>query len=534
MEIIMAGSGQDRKSIVCGIRNYMIEIYLFVIFIIYPYYHRNGFVKMGYLKYRFFLISSVIMLAAAIVLAAVYGIAALRDREKPPLRLHAVSVSALDYAVLAYGAFAFLSYWRSDFRKAAWEGAQGWYMGMQMQLILILLYAVISRCRIETSRVTAYILIGSAIAFVFAVLHRFMIDPLHMYQGLKDWQILQFLSTLGQATWYSSFVCTVYPIGIAVFWHCTNPKYRIPAGIYSAIAFATIVTQNSDSAYISLAAVMLALFWFSFESNAKMKRFLEVTLLMLADFKIVGILQMLFADRAVRLDAVSVFLSQSTAAWIALLVTAAIYLLFCHLDKIHKIAIPKLRFVRTAVMAVCAAAAAAVILFIAVNTHRINTGQTDGFVTYHQYLYFDNSWGNGRGMTWRHTLDMWKDFSVGRKLIGVGPDAYSFYSYSIPEYADRLHAAWGSVTLTNSHNEWMNAFICYGLLGAVSYIGIFVTAIVRFARARESSPLAFAVMLCALSYMGHNLFCYQQVLCTPFLFILFGIGESMVRGTKSE
>lgn len=520
----MSGSrkNKNKKNIVQTIQNHVIEIYLFVIFIIYPYYHGNGFVKMGYLKYRFFLISSAVMLAAAIVLAVICWVRGFRT----------VRLSALDYAVFAYAVFAFLSYLCSDFKADAWEGAPGWYMGMQMQFIFILLYVVISRCTIPLDRVIFYILTGSVLAFFFAVLHRFMIDPLHMYQGLRDWQILQFLSTLGQATWYSSFVCTLYPIGVFLFWHCKEAKYRIPAGIYCALAFATVVTQNSDSAYISLAVMLLALFWFSFESNEKMKRFLEVLLLMLADFKIIGILQIIFADRAVQLDSISVFFTQSGATWTALAVVSIIYLLFCRLDKMQKLTITKFGFVKAAVTALCLTAAAAVIIFIIINTRHINEGKLDGFVTYNQYLYFDNAWGNGRGMTWMHTVDMWKNFSFGRKLIGVGPDAYSAYSYSIPEYADRLYAAWGDVKLTNSHNEWMNIFICYGFLGAVSYIAVFITAIVRFIRVRESRPFVLAVVFCTFSYMSHNLFCYQQVLCTPFIFILFGIGESLMRSEK--
>ncbi len=529
---------------VCG---YILEIYLFVIFVIYPYYHKNGFVKMGFLKYTFFRTATLVMFAC-MAAAIVCYIIALRHaaRQKPgkkqagkkraetkkeaelPKKKIWQMLSPLDYAVLAYAVFAVISWLFSDFRAESWKGADGWYMGLEMQLAFVLLYAVTSRFFIKNARAAYYLLAGSALAFLFGIGHRFMIDPLHMYDGLKDWQMLQFLSTLGQATWYSSFVCAVYPVGVFLFWYCQNKKYRIGAGIYAALAFATLVTQNSDSAYISLAAVMAVLFGASFASNEKMKRFLELLLLMLADFKIIGLLQMLFRERAVQLDAISVFLSQGTAGTIALLIVVAVYAGFFRLSRAGKFSVADFLWARNAAAVVLAAAGAGLIIFVAINTHNINTGKAG---IYHQYLYFNEAWGNGRGMTWRHTVSMWKDFSFGRKLIGVGPDAYSAYSYSIPEYADKLYAAWGDAKLTNSHNEWMNVFICYGLLGAFSYIGIFVTAIVRFARAgaRHNAPLAFAVTLCALSYMGHNLFCYQQTLCTPFIFLLFGMAEAMCR-----
>ena len=43
------------------------------------------------------------------------------------------------------------------------------------------------------------------------------------------------------------------------------------------------------------------------------------------------------------------------------------------------------------------------------------------------------------------------------------------------------------------------------------------------------SAFVLAGMLSILAYAGHNFFCYQQVCCTPFLFIVMGLAESAVR-----
>ena len=51
----------------------------------------------------------------------------------------------------------------------------------------------------------------------FVGICRFSIDPLGMYQGLDEsWQLL-FLSTIGQASWYSGYVCVALTAGAAVF-----------------------------------------------------------------------------------------------------------------------------------------------------------------------------------------------------------------------------------------------------------------------------------------------------------------------------
>ena len=68
-----------------------------------------------------------------------------------------------------------------------------------------------------------------------------------------------------------------------------------------------------------------------------------------------------------------------------------------------------------------------------------------------------------------------------------------------------------------------------GVLGAAAYVGIYVTAAVRFLRGRGRIYLLTGIAASCVSYMCYNFFCYQQVLCTPFIFILMGIGEYILR-----
>ena len=69
----------------------------------------------------------------------------------------------------------------------------------------------------------------------------------------------------------------------------------------------------------------------------------------------------------------------------------------------------------------------------------------------------------------------------------------------------------------------------YGFLGATAYLGFFLSALVRFVKNSENSPFLLGVAACIVSYMGHNLFCYQQVLCTPFVFLFIALAEYQLR-----
>lgn len=104
-----------------------------------------------------------------------------------------------------------------------------------------------------------------------------------------------------------------------------------------------------------------------------------------------------------------------------------------------------------------------------------------------------------------------------------------FSSYVSACYSEEAALLWGRKKLTNAHNEWLNILINGGILGVTAYMGIFLTAFYRmFRRYRQKLLLAVVCGAC-VSYMCYNFFCYQQVLCTPFIFMLMGMGEYMLR-----
>ena len=114
------------------------------------------------------------------------------------------------------------------------------------------------------------------------------------------------------------------------------------------------------------------------------------------------------------------------------------------------------------------------------------------------------------------------------RLFGVGPDCFN--SYVMAYHGEEASLFWGEKMLTNAHNEWFTILINGGIFGAAAYAGIYVTAVVRFLRGRgKDLCLLTGIGAAVVSYMCYNFFCYQQVLCTPFIFILLGIGEYILR-----
>ena len=147
-----------------------------------------------------------------------------------------------------------------------------------------------------------------------------------------------------------------------------------------------------------------------------------------------------------------------------------------------------------------------------------------------QYLLFDEYWGNSRGFSWSITAETFAKMPLWRKLTGVGPDCYSVYCYADTDLAGRLHHYFRqNQTLTNAHNEFLNQLFCTGGIGFAAFVGFLAAAVCRFWKNREKEPMALMGLLAVLVYGAHNFFCYQQVCCIPFLFLLIAMLENLVR-----
>ena len=99
---------------------------------------------------------------------------------------------------------------------------------------------------------------------------------------------------------------------------------------------------------------------------------------------------------------------------------------------------------------------------------------------------------------------------------------------------DAINEFWHNQLVPNVHNEWFNAVINYGLVGGLAYLGIFVSsayACMRTALSAEDreSAVIFGAGLAAAGYIAHNVLCYQQIIGTPFIFVLMGIGAAKMR-----
>ncbi|MCI6812774.1 MAG: O-antigen ligase family protein [Lachnospiraceae bacterium] len=517
-----------------------ILLYLFVMLGVFPLFFLKQYEKIGTLKYTLFWYSSLIFLGISAAIIAVRGVMALAGGKGHPniisvggKRYYVLQLSFVDKVMLAYGVCVGLSFLFSEFKEFSLKGAEGWEMGLYAQLIFLGLYFVLSRYKIWIKPVLAVHFISSGLVFLLGILHRFDVDPLGMYTGLTILQKKEFLSTIGQATWYSSYVCTVFALGLLVFYFSESSRLQLGAGIYTVLSFGTLVTQNSDSAFLAIGAVMLLLGYFSLNQWERLVRFWQLMTFLWGTFGSMGILQRIFADRMIPLDSLSLFFSQSLFTWICFVLSLAVYVLLERTKEDRKerllVAIKKgyLSF-----LILLAAAVGGMILFIFLNTKGYLLDWF-GYQSTNSYLFFDDHWGNNRGSSWMLTWQQFLQLPLLHKLFGVGPDAFSAYLYSVEESRIFLQSLWGNLRLTNAHNEYLNHLFCYGLFGLTGWLTVLIGGVCYFFRKAKEKPYVIGFALCIAAYGCHNFFCYQQICCTPFLFILIGMGEGLTKWEKS-
>ena len=92
---------------------------------------------------------------------------------------------------------------------------------------------------------------------------------------------------------------------------------------------------------------------------------------------------------------------------------------------------------------------------------------------------------------------------------------------------------WENAIFSFVYNEWLNMLVNEGILGALAYLGIFVTAFYGLWK-RKDDKLIMIVLLAIAGYMANATFSFQQVVSTPLMFAVLGMGEQLIRSKKKE
>lgn len=507
-------------------QNYILEIYFIMLVAVYPFYMKDGYFEIGTAKYFFFCNISLLLIAFIAPMATIAFLCRRKKHENiaKSFSEYIMKLSATDLFMYGYLVIAIISYLLTGYRDAALLGADGWYMGIVSQLIFVLIYFMFSRCFKWNNNLLYIVFISSGVVLLLGILNRYSLYPISFKTKSPV-----FISTLGNINWFSGYWAVFAAIGIMFYWNVKGRLLQVAAGVYVVICFVSGMTQGSQSAYIAIAVILMLLFYLSFQSNQRMYSFLEICGLFALSGQIARLLRYVPGTYMNYKDKLAdIFTDTGLTLYIGVAVIA-FYLLFRYLAEHKSLRISEHKVLRRGLVALAGVLLLAYIVLTAINTC------VDGGISWladNPNFVFNDEWGNARGVAWSVGLLAYKDMALIQKLVGAGPDCFAEYVYTIPELAERIYMQFGESRLTNAHNEWITTLVNYGALGLICYLGIFISAFSRFIKKASTKT---ALYLCAASictYAVHNIFSFQQVLNAPFVFLVMGIGEGLIREEK--
>lgn len=515
-EEISGWNMRSRKALPV-IGNAVLRAYFLVMVVIYPFYFRSGYQEIGKVKYEFFRNISVV---TAVVMLLITGTVVMLRSPEISLVQHYKRLSVTDWFVYGYLFSLLLSYLGTAYKKEAILGADGWYMGFLTQLILVVVYFFFSRYLKWKNAYLAVMLAASGLVFGLGILNRYSVYPISM-EGREP----GFISTLGNINWFCGYWAVFCPLGVLLYWSCEKNWQRAVAGFFMTIGFLSGVTQGSSSACLVFVGLFVLLFYLSFREDRSMYRFLEICIVFLLSCQIARLLRHLPGLVFNYEDPLGNFLTDTGVTLYLGIAVGILWFAFHRFVKNGGGGICRFLWLRRTGLLLLSAGVAGYVLLLAGNT--CLPGGIPG-LSGRAFFTFNEKWANSRGGTWMSGLRAFQSQMPFQKLIGVGPDCFAEYLYSVPDLAERVYAQFGNARLTNAHNEWITLLVNQGILGTVFYAGIFLSAVVRFLKRAPEQPVLYLFAAGVLSYMIHNMVSFQQVLNAPFVFILLGIGESIL------
>lgn len=520
--------GEEKEGLVDIVWEQAAEIYLFLMLAVYPLFMGRGYEELVYKKWALFLYAS----AAFCIVSAVCGAAAFAGRRKKSDRQkcsgrQTEGRTVMDWFVFAYLLCVVISYLGAVDRQTAFWGVDTWYMGLVSQVLFVGIYFGISRGYTESRYLK---ILAAAVAVTvggIVILQRFGVDAAYLYRGFSDEIKQDFVTTLGQVTWASSYISILLTVGMGIYYLTEERKAKIFWGICIGAGFASELLLNSDSGMIAVFAALMVMLWLAAGSRKRLLALAEIGMIALTAAAVTGILERIFGGRMIPIDEVYLKIAQSRMVYV-LLAFAVVFHLAIRKEWIHGDAKQgTVRLIRGIyILCVGLGIAAMAALFILHGKGYFGGSPTEN------YFRFTIWWGNSRGFIWRTGAAVFADFNIWRKLFGCGPDCFTPYSYQL--MGDAINEFWHNQIVPNVHNEWFNGVINYGMVGGTAYLGIFVSSAYSLMKSalKEGGAVVFGIGLASAAYIAHNVLCYQQIIGTPLIFVLLGIGAAKVSQIK--
>ena len=483
------------------------------------FYFENAYFNIDDAKWNFFSLVSLgrltkesfipgILLIACVIEIVILFIRKIHLKEK-------IRISRFDKLISLYLLTAVVSSFFAYDKWTSIVGYDGWYMGLIAQLDFVLIYYFVSRY-FELKKEYVFILLSvTAVVFVLEILNRFnIIIPSLFAQNVKEGALYIFVSTIGNINWFASYTAVCMPVAFVLFVISEDKEIKIISTLSVIVSSLAFVTQNSQSLIFAFITMLIFLLFFSMRKELWIRKYSLLLIIIFSSFLLIGLLREFVIKDHVVLDDVFEIIMNFRFVSIVLLLSVLFRYFVCkviddkNISQYRKIALHTVLMLSLVFIA-----------FVILNNTSVIP---DNFKL--KMFVFNDSWGNGRGELWRLTITTLKRMFKTERfriIFGSGADSYKFALFKFCYEEAKIN--WLDKVPTNAHNEWLTPFVNYGVVGGLSYLLMFFERMHVSYRNSKENAYFFVFFLMIYCYFLNNFFSFQQVVSTPFVFIVFGL-----------
>lgn len=500
--------------------DFIIYFYLAAIFGLYVNIFDDKYFNITYTRYKCFMTCSIIFAIVFIIAVIVeciiankYKISVEINYDKG-MKYYARPDIWMDVFLCAN----IMAYFLAKNKKEAFTGEEGRYLGLAaIAVFFVVFMAIGNRFKMHT---LVYMIFGLSTiwAHVVGIAQHHGYDFLHFRDRIAKDKKYVFISTFGNINIYASFICISVPIFILIYMYSKNVWYELVSVFVLVASGMALMVCASDSVYLGVGFAALLIFFIAFKDDKLVSFFACFVMIFLGNLLTVIMNDMDFSKHKKR-EGLSTTLDNKTFA-ISILVAMIVILLITILAyKKYGEKIAKLNKKKAIIYMLIALGVVAVIVTIV------------GIKCKSEFFVFNDKWGDYRGFVWRMSGEIYSDFPLSNKLFGYGNE--SVRALTTSSHYDEMIKLTHSV-YDNCHNEILQFLLTTGLVGAIGYLGIFISSSAYILKNSRGDYLAYIPVAVMFGYFAQAMVCVSQPITTPLYYVFVAIGVGYARYLKSR
>lgn len=481
------------------IRRLTTNVYLSLVCFGLPLVFTRFFFNITETKHVFFIVSSLVYALALILIAILlpkgYGVA---KTERAPIT-PALWFLAAFFVCLVLGSLF------GGHSEGAFFGENNRYQGILSVFTYCLVVLALSRQAFSLRLAEAATAAGAALVGALGLLNHYGVDPFGFMTKLTDFDRGRFLSTIGNADFYGSYLSLAFPVTFGLFLHAEQKRTRVLSLLaLVCVSFGALVA-GSDSTALGMIAAAVVFPLVLFGDPRGLRKYVLGWAMFALCALCFGLLSPLLPS-ATYLSAFCVIVSKTPVALGLLFVCFAVWLLLKKAQPLRLLRARKAYWI-TLLAAVVLGITALVLLNTALSGVPLGGAEN--------YLRFSESWGTDRGKIWAFCLRVYGEFTPVQKLFGGGPGALY--------YADAQNRVFTDAALDTAHNEYLQYLLVSGGAGLLSFLAFLVLTLIAGAKKSLSDPLSRGFTVAIAAYSVQAFVNISQPASTPLFFVFCGL-----------